>query len=453
MLHVVVYGDYFTACLQYKLNNMNIMSRNAGSDNDNTADPTVNTDVNGNEHISKGLNRYSLEWPVAWASDSDGDYVASILPTSYHNFEDIGEYQLCWGNTWDGYSSAGVVGEVALVGMQSCDALVCLPGDRDYCNQQGRDGMGGLLLLLHYIYYVYNGYDVMVHLSLFVRAPVWTSVEMCLRDMFWCMRITCCAGVCREDGTGCLCDDDRSFAITGGVCGSVSPNSSNDYLFGYKHSVLLMGCLGGALFLFIVGVLLARWAYKKEEQHNDTLAKNVSRRQQQRQSTTQGHPNNDSARRNGVEMSGPAFPSSSQVEDVEAGGELDEEEVEVVMDMDMVGDVGAGMGAGAGTGARHGVFQVHKQSPLARTATLHSRSFRREKVREKSPLPWTGTDAARAAKEEEATATIWKEVKQEQEGGEEERALVMRGRRDGSALNVHVVGEEDVLLGDEDGEQ
>ena len=97
----------------------------------------MDDDLNKNELVSDGLNRYRLEWPLAWATDSEGDYAASILP-KVHHFEHIGEYQICLRNTWGSLSSADVTGEVALVGFQSCEALLCVPGDREYCSQQGR---------------------------------------------------------------------------------------------------------------------------------------------------------------------------------------------------------------------------------------------------------------------------------------------------------------------------
>ena len=106
-----------------------------GSDNDN-ADPTIDDDVNKNELVSKGLNRYKIEWPADWATDEEGVYVASILP-KFSGFDDIGEYQICFANTWGSYSLADVAGTVTLVGMQSCDSLMCSPGDRDYCSGRG----------------------------------------------------------------------------------------------------------------------------------------------------------------------------------------------------------------------------------------------------------------------------------------------------------------------------
>ena len=106
-----------------------------GSDNDD-ADPTSNDDVNKNELVSDGLNRYRLEWPLAWASDSTGAYSASILP-KFHTFDEIGEYQLCFANTWSSFSNANFKGTVRLVGLQRCESLVCTPGDRGYCSDRG----------------------------------------------------------------------------------------------------------------------------------------------------------------------------------------------------------------------------------------------------------------------------------------------------------------------------
>lgn len=113
-----------------------------GSDNDN-ADPTADDDLNENALVSKGLNRYRLEWPVAWATDADGQYAASILPKA-HNFEHIGEYQICLANVWRGYSYAELEGAVDLVGLQRCAALVCVPGDRAFCSYQGKSRYVGI---------------------------------------------------------------------------------------------------------------------------------------------------------------------------------------------------------------------------------------------------------------------------------------------------------------------
>jgi hypothetical protein len=109
-----------------------------GSDNDNV-DTTAPDISNENSLVSKGLNRYRLEWPLEWAADINGDYTASILPKA-NNLEAIGEYQVCFANTWGSYSFADVSGTVSLVGMQSCAALVCAPGDRAYCSEQGEGG-------------------------------------------------------------------------------------------------------------------------------------------------------------------------------------------------------------------------------------------------------------------------------------------------------------------------
>mmetsp|Transcript_242 Transcript_242/g.507 ORF Transcript_242/g.507 Transcript_242/m.507 type:complete len:883 (-) Transcript_242:353-3001(-) len=163
-----------------------------GSDNDNI-NPEANDDTNENELVSSGLNRYRLEWPVTWASDVTGNYLASILP-KFHEFDQIGRYQLCFANTWNSFSNADVEGTVRLVGLQSCENLVCSPGDRDYCSNRG---------------------------------------------------------ICVNDGSGCNCDDNSTSSDT-----CVKALSSPDYLFDYEHSILVLGCVGGAIFLAALGVVI-----------------------------------------------------------------------------------------------------------------------------------------------------------------------------------------------------
>lgn len=177
--------------------------------------------------------------------------------------------------------------------------------------------------------------------------------------------MTVCAGECRTDGRGCICEDNRTFIPADrDVC--ASRNSNNDYFLGYSrsHALLGIGFISGVLVLLLMAVCVG--VYKNNQDHaahsKDVMVEAVDLSGSPQESQAPGNrraggfnleipPRREASR-------SPSPPPSGAV----AGMDRDPRDVE--------------------TGSRFDAYQVHKQSPLAASPSFKSKDGRNSPSRE-----------------------------------------------------------------------